>query len=431
MSFEFFQITAAYLSVLWQAHPVQSCAGGRYGRYENWPSNNDWDELLMLITGKYGKNGWGWHQQNSYAYSSLGDYPSGALKYSSSPFDTSGSGLQSTDNSNGITSGYSGNQYHSGGISGGGGGGSGAISKLNTDKIREALNSFFKTKKKAKPAKPSSGWSSGGGGGSSLGSGGSGGGFVGESFIDSPGPGPPYASHDDSPIVPGPPYQDNIGPGPPYESSWSEGGGSGPGPSSSPFSGGPPSGVHDHQSSWPTQQEGPPPPPSDHSSLGSPHSSYNDQSSNQLYNNEHRGSSNGGGGGGSQFQSDFETFGGSQGDYKKKRRRQGRRHPFSNSAEQPQPSKQRQTHYRRVPQKTKAGLPTRPVLMGVESNGRRPFKFPPFPGSSGGEGGGGGGARRGISRRNRRMGAPMALRRRMFNTKFGGYKVDFSRLRFG
>ncbi|ODM93643.1 hypothetical protein Ocin01_13038 [Orchesella cincta] len=71
-------ITIFLLGIFLHAHFTQCCISGRYGRYDNWPTNNDWDELLLLVTGKYGNQGWGWSDQNSYAYNSFGDYPYGS-----------------------------------------------------------------------------------------------------------------------------------------------------------------------------------------------------------------------------------------------------------------------------------------------------------------------------------------------------------------
>lgn len=387
------------LSVLWQVDECYGCLSGRYGRYDNWPSTSDWEELLILLTGKYGKNGWGWQSENSYAYNSVGDYPFGTLKYSSSPWGASGS-----SGSSGLFS-----SSHSTSSSSGGSSYNAASSKLRTEKIKEALNNYFKSKPST-----SSGWGSSSGGE---------GGFVGESFIDSPRPGPPY---DDSPPGPGPPYSsishDNSVndplPFPPTIEgpSWSDGGSSsGPPGNLEPFNNGPPSSENNHQSSWPLPQ-GPSlsGPQDDHATYSGNHHNVDGQpfphNNNHLFNsNEHHN-----GGNGNQFQSDFDTLGPPG----KKRRRQGRRRSHN---PQPEQSNYTQQSHRTSRQQrfNKAGLPTRPVGSTTSS---RPYQFPTHPG----------GRRRGrYSRKSRRMGLPLSVLKRKLDTSFGGYKVDHSRLRFG
>ncbi|CAL8074173.1 unnamed protein product [Orchesella dallaii] len=114
------------LGIFLHAHFSQCCLSGRYGRYENWPTNSDWDELLVLLTGKYGNQGWGWQSPNSYAYNSFGDYPYGSSNgggYGSSYSPGSTSGLSSKPS------------LGSGGAS------------FNSQKMKEALESYFNSNK--------------------------------------------------------------------------------------------------------------------------------------------------------------------------------------------------------------------------------------------------------------------------------------------
>lgn len=135
-------------ATFWHGTTVRGCISGRYGRYENWPSAHDWEELFALLTGKYfqGDGGWGWKSPG------LG---SGGYSFTGSNFGSSFSSGFSGGNSIGGSEGYfSSPASQSGSDNSLGSGNPGISSIVDTEKMKQALNAYF-AKNKQKPIESS------------------------------------------------------------------------------------------------------------------------------------------------------------------------------------------------------------------------------------------------------------------------------------